>query len=123
MGCGGSTAVQPAPDDFKGGKMPPIPQSPVAFEVTLDDANNLVKRHPPKRLQRLGEQPTSPITHETIAERLAEAEARRLQLLNQRIESAKQINEKLEAARARRPIMTEDEDQEAPPEGNEIPTE
>lgn len=52
----------------------------VAFEVTLDDANNLVKRHPPKRLQRLGEQPTSPITHETIAERLAEAEARRLQV-------------------------------------------
>ncbi|KAI5700217.1 hypothetical protein M8J76_003878 [Diaphorina citri] len=125
MGCGGSTAVTPAPDHFKAnGKMPPIPQSPVAFEVSLDDADSLVKKHPPKRLQRLEEQPTSPITHQTIVEKLAEAEARRLQILNQRILSAKQEAERVEAAKARKPLMSnEGQEEEMPSEGNEIPAE
>uniref|UniRef100_A0A8D8TH98 Stathmin n=1 Tax=Cacopsylla melanoneura TaxID=428564 RepID=A0A8D8TH98_9HEMI len=123
MGCGGSTAVQPAPEAFKG-RMTPIPQSPVAFEVALGDSDNLVKKHPPKRIQRLAEQPTSPITHQDIVEKLAEAEARRLQILHQRILSAKQEAERVEAAKARKPLMSnEDQECEMPPETNEIPAE
>ncbi|XP_038111707.1 uncharacterized protein LOC6040288 isoform X2 [Culex quinquefasciatus] len=58
-----------------------------AFEVPLDDADNadsLIRKHPPKRLQRLEEQPGSPPTIDELEEKLATAEMRRQQFLASR---------------------------------------
>ncbi len=55
----------------------------VAFVVPLHDQDDsLIKKHPPKRFQRLEEQQTSPavITHKMLQDKLAEAEQRRLQV-------------------------------------------
>ncbi|XP_065221424.1 uncharacterized protein LOC135846322 [Planococcus citri] len=99
MGCTGSTNALP-PDAKRpllknmvngissNGELP----SPVAFVVPLnEEEDSLIKKHPPKRLQRLEEQQTTPppLTHKMLQDKLAEAEQRRLQILNERIESAK----------------------------------
>ncbi|XP_022194063.2 uncharacterized protein LOC111051809 [Nilaparvata lugens] len=115
MGCGSSksTSVTPMGGDQRPSKPPKTTKvSPMAsvdddisisartsqglaFEVPLDDDEggddpSLIKKHPPKRLQRLEDQPPPPnLTHEMLEEKLAEAEQRRQQILNQRIQSAK----------------------------------
>ncbi|CAH0767651.1 unnamed protein product [Bemisia tabaci] len=82
MGCGGSTH----PRVMRREDYP----APVAFEVPLEEGEeSLVKKHPPKRLQRLEDQQSPNITAKDIESKLAEAEQRRLQILNQRIQSAK----------------------------------
>ncbi|RZF45736.1 hypothetical protein LSTR_LSTR011875 [Laodelphax striatellus] len=116
MGCGSSksTSVTPMGGDQRPIKPPKASKvSPMgsidddisisartsqglAFEVPLDDDEggedgpSLIKKHPPKRLQRLeDQQPTPNLTHQVLDEKLAEAEQRRQQILNQRIQSAK----------------------------------
>ncbi|XP_075227583.1 uncharacterized protein LOC142328025 [Lycorma delicatula] len=67
----------------------------LAFEVPLHDdsednnSSSLIKKHPPKRLQRLEDQQITPLTHELLDEKQAEAEQRRQQILSQRVQSAK----------------------------------
>ncbi|XP_055906801.1 uncharacterized protein LOC129942030 [Eupeodes corollae] len=71
-----------------------------AFEISLDDVDNdskdrsdsLIKKHPPKRLQKLVEQAAtasavSATTIEHLEEKLAKAEVRRQQYIQQRIEN------------------------------------
>ncbi|XP_055855626.1 ubiquitin carboxyl-terminal hydrolase 36 [Episyrphus balteatus] len=70
-----------------------------AFEVSLDDVDNdndndrsdsLIKKHPPKRLQKLVEQAATAVpatTIEHLEEKLAKAEVRRQQYIQQRIEN------------------------------------
>lgn len=58
-----------------------------AFEIPFDDnngTNGLIKKHPPKRLQRLEEQSNSlaPPTIEDLEEKLATAELRRKEVGN-----------------------------------------
>ncbi|CAG0915871.1 unnamed protein product [Notodromas monacha] len=61
---------------------------PVAFEVPANES--IVKKHPPKRLAKLEDiQQNVSITHETIEEKQAEAERRRKEILNNRVQSAK----------------------------------
>ncbi|KAL9703827.1 hypothetical protein quinque_007345 [Culex quinquefasciatus] len=58
-----------------------------AFEVPLDDADNadsLIRKHPPKRLQRLEEPPGNPPTIDELEEKLTTAEMRRQQFLASR---------------------------------------
>lgn len=53
------------------------------FVVPLnDEKDSLIKKHPPKRFQRLEEQPHSPpaLTLKMLEDKLAEAEQRRLQV-------------------------------------------
>lgn len=56
------------------------------FDIPFDDngTNGLIKRHPPKRLQRLEEQSNSlaPPTIEDLEEKLATAELRRKEVGN-----------------------------------------
>ncbi|XP_024085495.1 uncharacterized protein LOC106665201 isoform X2 [Cimex lectularius] len=61
----------------------------LAFEVPITDEENLIKKHPPKRLQRLEDQQMPNLTHRLLDEKQAEAEQRRQQILSQRIQSAK----------------------------------
>lgn len=64
----------------------------LAFEVPLHDNTDdesLIKKHPPRRLQRLEEQQVTQLTHHLLQEKQAEAEQRRLQILSQRVASAK----------------------------------
>lgn len=55
----------------------------LAFEVPLHDPadeDSLIRKHPPRRLQRLEEQPVSPPTLQELQDKLAEAQQRRLQV-------------------------------------------
>ncbi|XP_050523671.1 uncharacterized protein CCDC198-like [Daktulosphaira vitifoliae] len=88
MGCGGS-AMLPMPIEEPKNLKLDIP-SAVAFDVPLDEEEeSLIKKHPPKRLKLMEGQQSPPLTHEMLLDKLAEAEQRRLRILNQRIESAK----------------------------------
>ncbi|XP_014273310.1 uncharacterized protein [Halyomorpha halys] len=102
MGCNASKgvlAVEMGADGYPEGipsqngdvNVPGRPPKSLAFEVPLhdDEEDNVIKKHPPKRLQRLEDQQLPPLTHEALDEKQAEAEQRRLQILNQRIQSAK----------------------------------
>lgn len=52
-----------------------------AFEVPLDcEPDSIIKKHPPKRLQRLVDAPTPQTTIEELEEKLANAELRRNQV-------------------------------------------
>ncbi|XP_025410932.1 uncharacterized protein CCDC198-like [Sipha flava] len=91
MGCGGSTMPMPMPNEELSKLRLEIP-SPIAFSVPLtEEEESLVKRHPPKRFRMLEGQKSPPLTSEALQEKLAEAEQRRQQILNQRIESAKTL--------------------------------
>uniref|UniRef100_A0A0K8TDA1 Uncharacterized protein n=1 Tax=Lygus hesperus TaxID=30085 RepID=A0A0K8TDA1_LYGHE len=62
----------------------------LAFEVPIEEGEaNVIKKHPPKRLQRLEDQQMPSLTHSLLNEKQAEAEQRRQQILSQRIQSAK----------------------------------
>ncbi|XP_063222854.1 uncharacterized protein LOC134531139 [Bacillus rossius redtenbacheri] len=68
-------------------RRPPGP--PTAFEVPVLE-ESLIKKHPPRRFQRLEEQQlSSPLSLELLEERQAVARHRRIQILNQRVLSAK----------------------------------
>ncbi|UYV74464.1 mig-6 [Cordylochernes scorpioides] len=63
---------------------------PVAFEVTLDDqAESIVKKHPPKRIQQRLEDQTPAVTAQELEEKLQRAEERRQEILQERIRSSK----------------------------------
>lgn len=66
----------------------------MAFDVPLDNvpgSASIVKRHPPRRLQRLEEQQQqlTPLSLQELQEKQQEAENRRLQFLQMRAQSAK----------------------------------
>lgn len=63
----------------------------MAFEVPVhENEESIIKKHPPKRFRKLEEQQQDPkdLTHQLIDERISEAEARRREILDQRIRSA-----------------------------------
>ncbi|XP_037052525.1 uncharacterized protein LOC119086057 [Bradysia coprophila] len=61
-----------------------------AFVVPLDDeADSIIKKHPPKRLQRLVDTPATETTIEELEEKLANAELRRNQFLSDRVNTLK----------------------------------
>ncbi|XP_069946175.1 capping protein inhibiting regulator of actin dynamics isoform X3 [Cherax quadricarinatus] len=68
---------------------------PVAFEVApVDPTESLIRRHPPRKFQKLEEQQQQQqqgtfLTQEKLEEKQAEAERRRQELLSQRVQSAK----------------------------------
>ncbi|GLV31825.1 hypothetical protein CBL_07585 [Carabus blaptoides fortunei] len=71
----------------------PVPPS-MAFDVPLDHvpgSASIVKRHPPRRLQRLEEQQQQlvPLSLQELQEKQQDAEHRRLQFLQMRAQSAK----------------------------------
>nr|CAD7259314.1 unnamed protein product [Timema shepardi] len=67
----------------------PVAQ-PMAFEVPVKE-ESLIRKHPPKRFQKLEDQQmTTPLSKEMLDERQAEARSRRIQILTQRVQSAKQ---------------------------------
>ncbi|CAG2055606.1 unnamed protein product [Timema podura] len=67
----------------------PVAQ-PMAFEVPVTE-ESLIRKHPPKRFQKLEDQQmTTPLSKEMLDERQAEARSRRIQILSQRVQSAKQ---------------------------------
>ncbi|XP_018574480.1 uncharacterized protein LOC108913415 [Anoplophora glabripennis] len=71
-------------------------QNGLSFDIAFEEEGNeesIIKKHPPKRFQRLEEQPTSPITLDKLQEKLEEAEIRRQQILAQRVQSAKVRNQ------------------------------
>lgn len=56
----------------------------LSFDIVLEEENgndNSLNKQPPKRLQRLEEQSTSPITLNKLQEKLDEAEVRRQQVI------------------------------------------
>ncbi|EEZ99041.1 uncharacterized protein LOC103315035 [Tribolium castaneum] len=64
----------------------------LSFEIAFQDEGeeSIIRKHPPKRFQRLEEQQTSPTTTLVkLQEKLDEAEIRRQQILQQRVQSAK----------------------------------
>ncbi|XP_019878684.1 uncharacterized protein LOC109606583 [Aethina tumida] len=68
----------------------------LSFEIAFEedkDGESIIKKHPPKRFQKLEEQQTSPtVTLVKLQEKLEEAEIRRQQILQQRVQSAKYRN-------------------------------
>ncbi|KAJ6645662.1 hypothetical protein Bhyg_00869 [Pseudolycoriella hygida] len=61
-----------------------------AFEVPLEeDSDSIIKKHPPKRLQRLVDAPIIQTTIEELEEKLANAEVRRNQFLMERVNTLK----------------------------------
>ncbi|GJQ74363.1 hypothetical protein Trydic_g21239 [Trypoxylus dichotomus] len=67
----------------------------LSFEIPADGENSesIIKKHPPKRFQKLEDQQTNPtLSLVKLQEKLDEAEIRRQQILQQRIQSAKHRN-------------------------------
>ncbi|XP_042865435.1 uncharacterized protein LOC122249015, partial [Penaeus japonicus] len=64
----------------------------VAFEVgeTNENGESLIKRHPPKKFQKLEDLQQPALTQEQLEEKQAVAERRRQEILTQRVQSAKQ---------------------------------
>ncbi|XP_018320922.1 uncharacterized protein LOC108734036 [Agrilus planipennis] len=61
----------------------------IAFQED-DKDDSIIKKHPPKRLQKFEEPPVAnPVSLEQLKEKLDEAEERRQQILQQRMESAR----------------------------------
>ncbi|OWR48720.1 hypothetical protein KGM_214521 [Danaus plexippus plexippus] len=64
------------------------PKPPVAYEIPLEEFDGARRLSPPPHLQRLLQQPAPDISLPDIEEKLAEAEQRRLMILQQRAASA-----------------------------------
>lgn len=76
----------------------------LAFEVpVVPGGESLIKRHPPKKFQKLEEQQpdSANITPEQLEEKQAIAERRRKEILSQRIKSAKTTSSRSAQGRAR----------------------
>ncbi|XP_041980078.1 uncharacterized protein LOC121733789 [Aricia agestis] len=118
MGCGSSgNVVASAPPDGNGTvgngahhddlptvvlpDTPPVPKAPIAYEIPLEEFDGPRKSSPPPHLQRLL-QPPAPPSLPDIQDRLAEAEQRRLTILQQRAASAQK-----RAQKVIRPIETD----------------
>ncbi|XP_055705762.1 uncharacterized protein LOC129803329 [Phlebotomus papatasi] len=85
MGCSSSQSSSVAPENGTEGSPATYPPS-TAFEIPLDDDDSsLVKKHPPKRLRRLEETPSTPPSIEELQEKLANAELRRQLILQQKV--------------------------------------
>lgn len=76
---------------------------PVAFEIPIDpvvtdaaDDESIVKKHPPKRLARLEEQRASIPTVDDIKEKQAEAEKRRQEIIEEKINKARAVQAKMQ---------------------------
>jgi hypothetical protein len=93
-------------------RLPPKVPKSIAFEVDVNEndlsvtdgesgpkEDSLVKKHPPKRLQRLEEQQSTPKTAEEILAKQRLAEARRLSLLDEKVQKSKQWQAKLSRRR------------------------
>lgn len=82
----------------------------LSFDIAFEDDNeSIIRKHPPKRFQKLEEQQTSPnLSLTRLQEKLDEAEIRRQQILQQRIQSAKVRNQLKKQAN----ISTENEEEE-----------
>uniref|UniRef100_A0A182MY93 Uncharacterized protein n=1 Tax=Anopheles dirus TaxID=7168 RepID=A0A182MY93_9DIPT len=87
MGCGPSNAAVPVTGEGISTISKLVYPRPEAFEIPLGDADNpdsLIKKHPPRRLKRLEEQPSTTTSMEDLEEKLATAETRRQQFLANR---------------------------------------
>ncbi|XP_035785827.1 uncharacterized protein LOC118463388 [Anopheles albimanus] len=87
MGCGPSNAAVPVAGEGMATISKLVYPRPEAFEIPLaeeGDAGSLIKKHPPKRLKRLEEQPSTASSIEDLEEKLATAEIRRQQFLANR---------------------------------------
>jgi len=79
---------------------------PVAFDIPMDEnepaneqensSDSIVKKHPPKRLQRLEEQSKPVITAEDIEEKQRKAEERRLEIIEEKVTKAREAQQKSE---------------------------
>ncbi|KAJ8044956.1 hypothetical protein HOLleu_07861 [Holothuria leucospilota] len=83
-------------NDAQNNNVKPVYQKGVAFEVDLKDGNkeSLIKKHPPRRLQKLENAPRPKLTLEELEEQQKISSKRRLQ--EHRIES---IDERMESSR------------------------
>ncbi|GAB0090038.1 hypothetical protein DMENIID0001_046920 [Sergentomyia squamirostris] len=90
MGCSSSQSSNVAPENNGKDSTPKTYPPSTAFEIRLDDEEDgsLVKKHPPKRLRRLEETPSTPPSIEELQEKLANAEIRRQQILQQKVANA-----------------------------------
>ncbi|XP_076314841.1 uncharacterized protein LOC143227262 [Tachypleus tridentatus] len=98
MGCGSSKAV--TTEETNSTVLPPAePKNtvppPVAFEVPLEE-ESIIKRHPPKRLQRLEELQQKVLTVDEIEEKQKKALERREEVLQERIRSSQKMQKMLE---------------------------
>ncbi|ETN60033.1 hypothetical protein AND_008361 [Anopheles darlingi] len=87
MGCGPSNAAVPVAGEGMATISKLVYPKPEAFEIPLGeegDDGSLIKKHPPKRLKRLEEQPSTASSIEDLEEKLATAEIRRQQFLANR---------------------------------------
>uniref|UniRef100_A0A182QZ75 Uncharacterized protein n=1 Tax=Anopheles farauti TaxID=69004 RepID=A0A182QZ75_9DIPT len=87
MGCGPSNAAVPVAGEGISTISKLVYPRPEAFEIPLGDADSpdsLIKKHPPRRLKRLEEQPSTTPSMEDLEEKLATAETRRQQFLANR---------------------------------------
>ncbi|XP_050095135.1 uncharacterized protein LOC126577508 [Anopheles aquasalis] len=87
MGCGPSNAAVPVAGEGMATISKLVYPRPEAFEIPLGeegDTGSLIKKHPPKRLKRLEEQPSTASSIEDLEEKLATAEIRRQQFLANR---------------------------------------
>ncbi|RWS10873.1 uncharacterized protein B4U79_05892, partial [Dinothrombium tinctorium] len=78
----------------------PVPK-PVAFEITTAEngesgknEESIVKKHPPKRLQRLEEQAPNILTVKDLAEKQQKAEERRQNILEERVNKSRSFQQK-----------------------------
>ncbi|XP_067143058.1 stathmin domain-containing protein 1 [Centruroides vittatus] len=95
MGCAASKSTAAA----NGGSQEPVPK-PVAFEIPMEENESVVKKHPPKRLQKLEEQAQqSSIKIADIEEKQQKAEERRQEILQERIRSSKKAQKIFEKGR------------------------
>lgn len=67
----------------------------VVLTETSSKEESLIKKHPPKRLQRLEEQQNLPRTAEEILEKQKMAEARRMSILDEKVQKSKQLQANL----------------------------
>lgn len=68
---------------------------PIAFEI-FDENEQAAKKQPPKRLlERKNEQTNQNVTAEELKQRLERAEEKRKEVLNEKVQKAKETSNKL----------------------------
>uniref|UniRef100_A0A182ITJ3 Uncharacterized protein n=2 Tax=Anopheles atroparvus TaxID=41427 RepID=A0A182ITJ3_ANOAO len=123
MGCGPSNAAVPVAGEGISTISKLVYPRPEAFEIPLDDEENagsLIKKHPPKRLKRLEEQPSTSPSIEDLEEKLATAEIRRQQFLANRSQKTTFDKGSLDATENDASTIPEEgEDDRSGPDGDE----